>query len=92
MHPCKLAMVDIEERIEIEEDHCIKIIDPEANNKIVDPKKGFKCRHCGILRASISELSKHFREGDLKTKSINFLFNHFIFRGTMRQLCFDLEA
>ena len=62
LHFTKYFRMNIDKPVEIEGEYSIKVINPE-NELIVDPKAGYKCRFCGVLKGNQSEIEKHYHHG-----------------------------
>ena len=71
LHPSKLHVLDLQDRIEIDTPFSKKIIDP--SREIKDPKAGYKCRVCGLLLATRGESARHFNTSKFKGSSNDFL-------------------
>ena len=70
LHYTKVMTLKVDEKIEIEQEHSIKIIDPDASTN----QLGFKCRICGARTYSKEERQNHWKKGKICLMKIDICF------------------
>ena len=70
LHHTKVMALKIDKKIEIEHEHSIKIIDPDASTN----QLGFKCRICGARTYSKEERQNHWKKGKIFLMKIDICF------------------